>query len=373
MRATSRAVLLSVLFVVFLVAGWSVRGLQARPSAHPPDSKQSVTTEQALQAFAAIQPIDVHVHIFKTDPAFQGMLDRLHLKVMNILVVDDTQPQRKQLPAQVEVARELVKSGQGHVAWCTTFDPYKFDSPTFCADAIRLLNQNFAQGAIAVKIWKNIGMELKHDGKFVFADDPRFEPIYKDIAQHGKTLMSHQAEPDVAWGPPDPSDPSWSYYQDHPQWFLYKKPDFPSKQQILEARDHVLSMNPKLRMVGVHLGSMEKSLDNISRHLDRYPNFAIDMAARMEYLMLTPREKVRAFLIKYQDRVLYGTDLDLNPDANVQEDLKDWQSTYARDWKFLATGDTLDYEGKKIRGLDLPPAVLRKIFRTNAQHWIPGL
>ncbi len=372
MKATNRAVLLSVLLAVFLVAGWSVRRLHALPAAQP-QSKQTVTTEQALSAFVAIQPIDVHVHIFKTDPAFQAMLDRLHLKVMNILVVDDTQPQRKQLSAQVDVARELVQSGQGHVAWCTTFDPYKFDSPTFAADAIRLLNQNFAQGAIAVKIWKNIGMELKHDGQFVFADNPRFQPIYKDIAQHGKTLMSHQAEPDVAWGPPDPSDPSWSYYQENPQWFLYKKQGFPSKQQILEARDHVLAMNPKLRMVGVHLGSMEKSLDNISRHLDCYPNFAIDTAARMEYLMLTPRERVRAFLIKYQDRVLYGTDLDLNPDANVQEDIKDWQSTYARDWKFLATSDTLDYEGKKIRGLDLPPAVLRKIFRTNAQHWIPGL
>jgi len=126
-------------------------------------------------------------------------------------------------------------------------------------------------------------------------------------------------------------------------------------------------------MVGVHLGSMEKDLDNIARHFDQYPNFAIDMAARMEYLMLTPRDKVRAFLIKYQDRVLYGTDLDLLPDANVANDLKDWESTYARDWKFLATDQTLDYNGKKIRCLSLPEPVLRKIFRTNAQHWIPGL
>jgi len=292
---------------------------------------------------------------------------------MNILVMDDTLPYRKQLSAQVDVARELVRSGQGHIAWCTTFDPYKFGSPSFTADAIRQLDKNFAQGAIAVKIWKNIGMELKHNGKFVFADDPQFEPIYKDISRHGKTLMSHQAEPDVAWGPPDPSDPSWSYYQENPQWFLYNKPGFPSKQEILRARDHVLEMNPHLRMVGVHLGSMEKDLDNIARHFDQYPNFAIDMAARMEYLMLTPRDKVRAFLIKYQDRVLYGTDMDLLPDASVPNELKDWESTYARDWKFLATDQTLDYNGKKIRGLSLPEPVLHKIFRTNAQHWIPGL
>ncbi len=76
----------------------------------------------------------------------------------------------------------------------------------------------------------------------------------------------------------------------------------------------------------------------------------------MEYLMLMPKEKVSAFLIKYQDRVLYGTDLDLHADANLPDALTEWQSRYARDWKFLATGETLTVEGKQVRGLNLPPA-----------------
>jgi len=155
----------------------------------------------------------------------------------------------------------------------------------------------------------------------------------------------------VAWGPPDPSDPSWSYYQENPQWFLYNKPGFPSKQTILDARDHLLAANPELRVVGVHLGSMEKDIDNIASHLDQYPNFAVDMAARMEYLMIAPTDNVRAFLIKYQDRVLYGTDLDLLATADVTASLKEWESTYIRDWKFLATDETFDYEGRKVRGL----------------------
>ena len=185
--------------------------------------------------------------------------------------------------------------------------------------------------------------------------------------------MTHLAEPDVAWGPPDAADPSWSYYQENPQWYVANRPGFPSKQKILDARDHVLAKNPKLRMVGVHLGSMERDLDNIARHLDKYPNFAIDMAARMEYLMLMPPEKVSAFLIKYQDRVLYGTDLDLHADADLPEALAEWQSRYARDWKFLATSETLTVEGKQVRGLNLPQPVLQKIFRSNAIRWIPGL
>lgn len=341
-------------------------------AAYGPEAQSG--TEDTLQAFAALQPIDVHVHVFKTDAAFQALLERLHLKLVDILVMDDTLPYRKELAPQVSDALALVRSSHGHVALCTTFDPYRFGDASFTADAIKQIDQNFADGAVAVKIWKNIGMEIKNgDGKFIMADDPKFGPIYKDIAKHGKTLMSHQAEPDVAWGPPDPADPSWSYYQENPQWFLYNKPGFPSKQQILQARDNVLAQNPDLRMVGVHLGSMEKSLDNIASHLDRYPNFAVDTAARMEYLMITPPEKVRAFLIKYQDRVLYGTDLDYLASADVQDVLKDWQSTYVRDWKYLATDEMVEYNGKKFQGLKLPQPVLQKIFRSNALHWIPGL
>lgn len=329
---------------------------------------------QALKSLAALHPIDTHVHVFKTDTAFQEMLEGLNLKLLNILVMDDTHPYRKALQRQVDDALALVKASRGHVALCTTFDPYKFDGPSFTADAIQQIDRDFAAGAVAVKIWKNIGMEIKdRNGKFIFADDAKFEPIYKDIEVHGKTLLSHQAEPDVAWGPPDSSDPSWSYYQENPQWYVGDKPGFPTKQTILEARDHILADNPQLRMVGVHLGSMERDLDNISRHLDKYPNFAIDMAARMDYLMLTPPEKVRAFLIKYQDRVLYGTDLDLLADANVTETLQEWRSTYARDWKFLAADETFSFEGKPVHGLNLPKAVLDKIYRGNAIRWIPGL
>jgi predicted TIM-barrel fold metal-dependent hydrolase len=355
--------------VVIAAAVWyaSQTRLSAAPAAAPTD-------EQALKSFAALHPVDVHVHVFKTDPAFQAMLERLNLKLLNILVMDDTLPYRKQLQRQVDDALALVKSSHGHVALCTTFDPYEFDSPTFTADAIKRIDRDIANGAVAVKIWKNIGMEIKdRNGKYVMADDEKFEPIYQDIEAHGKTLMTHQAEPNVAWGPPDPADPSWSYYQENPQWYVGDKPGFPSKQMILAARDHVLEKNPRLRMVGVHLGSMERSLDDIARHLDRYPNFAIDTAGRMEYLMLMPGEKLRNFLIKYQDRVLYGTDLDVLATANVGETLQEWQSTYARDWEFLATGDAMKMEGKPVQGLNLPQPVLDKIFRENAKRWIPGL
>jgi hypothetical protein len=358
--------------LLFLFAGLASASAQSPASAA--SAKQSASDDATLQAFASVRPIDVHVHVFKTDPAFQQILERLNLKLLDILVMDDTLPYRTKLQPQVDDAEKLVKSSQGHIALCTTFDPYKFETSSFAADAISQINRDFSSGAIAVKIWKNIGMEIKDgNGRYLMADNPKFDPIYRDLAEHGKTLLTHQAEPDVAWGPPDPNDPSWSYYQENPQWYVANQPGFPSKQSILKARDHILRDNPKLRMVGVHLGSMERDLSNISRHLDSYPNFAIDTAARMDYLMLMPSDKVREFLIKYQDRVLYGTDLDVLPDAKFPDALQEWRSTYARDWKFLATSETLTLQGKTVHGLNLPQPVLEKIFHSNAIKWIPGL
>jgi len=217
-------------------------------------------------------------------------------------------------------------------------------------------------------------MELKTpDGKYVMPDDPAFQPIYREIASEHKTLVAHLAEPTSCWQPPNPDSPDYDYYKENPEWYMYMHPERPGKEVILAARDHVLAENPTLRVVGAHLGSMETDVDEIAKRFDRYPNFAVDTAARMEYLMIQPREKVRNFLIKYQDRVLYATDLEFLSEESMTEAQNSWQETYARDWTFLATDETLEYRGRKIEGLHLPPQVLRRIYHDNAVHWIPGI
>jgi hypothetical protein len=74
-----------------------------------------------------------------------------------------------------------------------------------------------------------------------------------------------------------------------------------------------------------------------------------------------------------QDRVIYGTDLDVNRDADLQKSVKEWKGTYANDWRFFATDETFQVEGHAIHGVQLPTDVLKKIYRTNAEHWIKGL
>jgi hypothetical protein len=344
------------------------------PSANAANVASGNFSSHELQEFTALDPIDAHAHVFETDPTFNALLKKLNLRILDILVVDRQSTKHNDLQSQSAAAWKFVKSSDGRGIECTTFDPYKLNDPGFAQASNKWLNQEFAQGAIAVKIWKNIGMEIKDaKGNYILPDNPVFAPIYKDIAAHNKTLVAHVADPSSSWAPMDPASPDYGYYKDNPVWYMYDKPHPASKEQILLARDHVIEQNPNLRVVGAHLGSMEADFHQLAQHLDRYPNFAVDTAARIPYMMLQPRADIIAFITKYQDRLIYATDNSFYPKSDTKAKLNEWEESYARDWRFLATNGTVDYEGRKVQGLALPASVLKKLYHDNAVHWFPGI
>jgi predicted TIM-barrel fold metal-dependent hydrolase len=345
---------------------------QSTPSAEAAAPITGPFSPAELQKFNSLDPIDSHVHIYQTNPAFLALLQRLNLHVLNIVVPHTPDP--RALEQERRQSWDFVHASHGQAALCTTFNPFVYREPGFSSAAIAQINRDFAQGAVAVKIWKNIGEQVKDaKGNYILPDNPVFEPIYKDIAAHNKTLIAHVADPDTIWQPPTPAAPDYSYYIEHPEWYMYNRPNAPSKQAILNARDHLLEQNPNLRVVGAHLGSMEADLHQLGRRLDEYPNFAVDLAARMPYLVLHPRADMIAFIEKYQDRLLYATDNDFLADAGVAGSLRSWENVYAFDWRFLSTSDTLKYKDRSIQGLNLPPQILRKLYHDNAVRWIPGI
>ncbi|HXH50051.1 MAG TPA: amidohydrolase family protein [Terriglobia bacterium] len=366
--------------VSFLVAAGITAGAVLSKLLTASPRPQEVDPQEAadLAALAKVGPIDTHAHVFVDSAVYYQMMKDLNLHIVDICVVGRANlPPSQSAEAQFKRAMTVHHGSNGRAGVCTTFNPYSFREKNFDEDAIKQLNGDFAAGAIAVKIWKNMGMDLKFpSGKYVMPDDPVFEPIYKDIVAHDKTMIAHLAEPDSCWMSFEqmgPHNPDYNYYKHNPYWHMYGKPGAPSKADILKARDHLLEMNPKLRVVGAHLGSMETDVDEIAKRFDRYPNFNVDTAARIVYLMKQPREKVRAFLIKYQDRICYGTDGGIRQPKGVDEIIKHWKYQYALSWKYFATDETFEYRGVKTQGLKLPMSVVRKIYHGNAARLFPGL
>jgi len=150
----------------------------------------------------------------------------------------------------------------------------------------------------------------------------------------------------------------------------------PSHDAILAARDSMLRAHPALRFDAVHLASLEWDVDRVADFLERFPEASVDVAARMvhlEYQAVSHREKVRRFLIHYQDRILYGSDEEYGPGDGDASAIATVHAGWRADWRFLATSDLMhsdDFDGA-FRGLRLPRTVIDKIYRLNAQALFP--
>jgi predicted TIM-barrel fold metal-dependent hydrolase len=263
------------------------------------------------------------------------------------------------------------------VLWVTTtFDLLRRNDPTYVTDVIAHLGSTFDRGAVGVKVWKEIGMEIKRpDGTFILPDDPLFDPIYAFIAKRGRPLHAHLGEPIEAWLPLNPESVSYNYYKGNPEWHLYNKPEYPTHAAIIEARDNILRKHPKLVIVAAHLGSLEHDLDAIAERFERYPNFNIECAARVRYLTRYSTERVRDFFIKYQDRILYGVDMSWKPyrtrqpsEAMRQAYILRRQERYLSDFAYFAGNGETTYEGRKVQALALPRDVLEKFYSGNARR-----
>ena len=323
---------------------------------------------------SSIGAIDAHAHVYSADPQVVRFFEKLNLRIVNICVIDPKDRGFEQAEPQHTAAKALYRATGGRAAWVSTFDAEGWEKPGFAKAAIAQLDQTFRDGAIGVKIYKTIGLDIRSkSGQYLMPDNPVFDPIMEAIAARGKTLYAHLAEPAIAWKPLDPSDPDSSYYESNPYWHVFHRPGVPAKEQILAARDRLVARHPRLRVIGCHLGSMEEDIADIAQRLEKYPNFAVDMAARVVHLSRQDREKVRRVILKYPDRFLYATDFVLMTWNDAGKSLRNWQAELERDWKFLATAETVEMQGRKVQGLALPGDVLKKIYRENALHWAPGI
>lgn len=341
-----------------------------------PDTQPASPAADAVPAFEQMRKVDVHSHVFEDLPALHAMLRRT-----NVRLIDICNPGTDgHLALMHRVASGLAAAHPDVYSWASTFDLTTRDEPGWAARVTAALDETFAQGAVMTKIWKEVGLELKKpDGTYLLPDDPLFDPVYAHLASKGKPLLAHLAEPREAWLPLDPNGLHYGYYSRNPQWHLYGKPEFHSHEALMDARDRLVAKHPTLTVIGAHLGSMEHDVDEVAMRLDRYPNFNVEVSARTRNLTRQPTAKVRAFFLKYQDRLLYGVDRAWRPHRTPEETPTDedrarfvegLEAQYRRDWAYYAGSGTVDYSGTDVEALALPREVLEKFYHRNAERLI---
>ena len=241
--------------------------------------------------------------------------------------------------------------------------------PDFARRTVALLREARERGASGLKLFKSFGLGLENpDGSLVAIDDARFDPIWQVCGELGMPVIMHTADPAAFFDPIDANNERYEELQRHPDWSFHGE-RFPSRAELLAARNRIIQRHPKTRFIGAHMANNAEDLEEVGKWLDRLPNLYVEFASRINELGRQPYT-ARDFLIKYQDRVMFGTD---GP----------WPATrVGLYWRFLETRDEyFPYSEKvpapqglwRIYGVHLPDDVLRKIYHVNAARIIPGV
>ena len=323
--------------------------------------------------FAKVSKMDVHFHYNTPDQRYIYFADSIGFRFLSPNV-----DAGESINEQLNISTALKQKNQSKYSFLGTFSVENFAKPDFAEQVIKRIDSCMKAGASGIKIWKNVGMALKDSvGHYVMADHPKFDPIYKYLEDQKIPLMAHLGEPKNCWLPIDKMTlgNDKNYFSNHPEYHMFLHPEAPSYEDQIAARDNILKKHPNLSMIGAHLGSLEWSIDEIAKRLDAFPNFNVDMSARighLQYQSSKDHEKVRLFLIKYQDRILYGTDGSLKEkisDPIAKE--KGLKVIWLEQWIYLATDLSVkvkDLDGLEVKGLQLPRVVIDKIYSQNARR-----
>ncbi len=387
--STRMGVFSKVVGLAFLsIAAWSTAQTANPPASSPGQSQGQIGYKSAADAdqkktllLKDFQPQSMlHASAHNVDRAKYYVID-VHNHVNDAARIDDHMP-----PGEVvkimddtnvktvviltgmwgdklqQVIDEMVKPYPGRFIVFEQIDFSKIDDPNFSQEMVAQLDDSVARGARGLKQLKDLGLGVRDkSGKLVTIDDSRLDPIWEECGRLGIPVSIHVSDPEAFFHPVNNTNERYEELTEHPDWSFYG-PGTPSKEALLAARDRMFAKHPHTTFVALHMANWPENLDYVSHLLDTLPNVMVEFGAREAELGRQPR-RAREFFIKYQDRIMFGTDNGMD------------EAMYRNHFRWLETGDEyFDYWGYpgqgrwKIYGLDLPDVVLEKIYHKNAER-----
>jgi predicted TIM-barrel fold metal-dependent hydrolase len=307
--------------------------------------------------------IDVHNHVNDAAGIDQHMAPERVVEVMNntnvktIVILTGMWGDKLQ-----HVVDEMVKPYPGRFIVFSQIDWSKIDDPNFSQEMVAQLRDAVSRGARGLKVLKDLGLGVRDKtGKLITVDDSRLDPVWEECGRLGIPVSIHVTDPEAFFHPIDNTNERYEELTEHPDWSFYGN-RYPSKESILAARDRVFARHPHTTFVALHMANWPENLNYVSGVLDQYPNVMVEFGAREAELGRQPR-RAREFFLKYQDRIMFGTDNEVT------------EPMYRNHFRWLETADEyFDYWGYpgqgrwKIYGMELPDPVLEKIYHRNAER-----
>ncbi|MBL7872292.1 MAG: amidohydrolase family protein [Cyclobacteriaceae bacterium] len=253
------------------------------------------------------------------------------------------------------------KYGDRFEVWCG-FDYTGYPNPGWVNHAVQELERCFKVGAKGVGELGDKGLgEVNSEptpGYGLHVDDVLLKPLFEKCAALRMPVNIHVAEPYWMYQPMDSTnDGLMNAYA----WQVdLTKQGILNHAQLIKTLENVVSNNPKTTFIACHLANCEYDLEILGAMFRKYSNLYADLGARFGETAPIPRY-MNAFCERYQDRLLYGTDMGFDP------------AMYATTFRILETTDEHFYEIElfgyhwPLYGFGLKDSVLKKIYSGNAR------
>jgi predicted TIM-barrel fold metal-dependent hydrolase len=261
-------------------------------------------------------------------------------------------------------------------------------SPGYGARLAARLRTAKALGAKGVKIAKGLGLGyIDAKGKLLAVDDRGLDPMFAEAGKLGLPIAIHTGDPKAFWRPPTPDNERFDELVVHPRWSFFGAPV--TWEDLYAQFERRVGRNPKTTFIGVHFGNDPEDPARVAQMLDQHPNLVVDTAARVPEIGRVDAnhdaDRMRAFFEKYQDRILFGTDLGVGENP---EDLMlgstgakpptpdDVERFYTSTWRWFETNaraipSPTPIQGRwTIDGVALPRSILEKVYSKNAARVI---
>ena len=222
-------------------------------------------------------------------------------------------------------------------------------------------------GYVGLKFWFGHPTRVLTDGREEVRriDDPQWEDFFTTLEKAEILLAGvHVADPNHAFG-------------DRGEWC----PDPVEFWEQIRALENLIARHPNMTIISAHsawLVSQDAQIDFLRYLLATYPNFYADISATCHHIHNVRTDNLRDLFIEHQDRFLFGSD-----GTRVEDGDGDgyWEAggvatRYARFFAILETDEVVPggfFTNTPVQGLNLPRAVLEKIYYKNAVKLIPGL
>lgn len=327
--------------------------------------------------------IDAHMHATpgKIEKALSVMDDNLIRYAVLIASISGSDPNMYVGDRAFYEINDAIKPYRNRLGLHYTFDwDLAKTDPEFFIKAPDMLEKAVDAGAIGLKSLKDLGLTARDmEGKLIAIDDPRLFPIWERAGKLGIPVAFHTGDPVAFFQPWNPQNERWDELELHPEWSFADRSKYPALETLFEQVNNVYRTFPNVKFVAVHVAGYSENLKAVSSWLDQLPNLSIDTAARIGELGKHDSREGHDFFTRYQDRIMFGTDLALWEECEVQGagpckdfTMKENHHFYDIHWRYFQTNDKqFDHptpiQGNwKIDGIGLDDEVLKKIYWDNS-------